>query len=508
MKKYVVVAIGTGVGMTILSTAVARGLSVAIVEDTKVGGTCLTRGCIPSKVLIYPADIIREAQHAKRVGVHFKIEKIDWDFISKRMWSQIDESKGMEQSLKESPPDQIMFYQGVGEFVKDYQMKVKLKDGKYSEPFEGEKIVIASGARSFIPPIKGLEEVGYITNETFFGEKFPKKPWKSLAILGGGVIAAEFAHLFSVMGTEVTIIEMLPRLVYTEEPEVSAFLEKNFQKYMNVLVNKKAIAAKEKDGRKIVTVEDMKTGEKSEVKVEEIFVATGRKSNVDLLKVEKTGVKTDKRGWIITNEYLETSKENIWCIGDANGKYQFRHKANAEAEICSQNMFATKDQRVAMDYSSVPWAIFTYPQVGHVGMTEAEAIEKGYKIYVAIKKYSTVAKGFAMGYDRGDEDDGFVKLVVDQSRKLLGASVVGPHAAILVQPFVYLMNAGFTCEISPEPGKPPELIYSQTCPEAGSFMPIYRSQVIHPSLNEVTGWAIGSLRPVNIEHEQEHEHHH
>lgn len=508
MKKYDIVVIGSGVGMTILSTAIARGLSVAIVEDSKVGGTCLTRGCIPSKVLIYPADIIREAQHAKKVGVHLKVEKIDWDFISKRMWSQINESIGMEKSLKESPPDKIAFYQGIGEFVKNYQMKVKLKDGSYSETFEGEKFVIASGARSFIPPIKGLEDVGYVTNESFFGEKFPKKPWKSLAILGGGVIAAEFAHLFSVLGTDVTIIEMLPRLVYTEEPEVSAFLEKNFSKYMNVLVNKKAIGANKKGNLKIVTVEDMKTGEESEVKVEEILVATGRQSNADLLQVKKTGVKTDKKGWIITNEYLETSKENIWCIGDANGKYQFRHKANAEAEICSHNMFAAKDQRMDMDYTSVPWAIFTYPQVGHVGMTEAEAIEKGHKIYVAIKKYSTVAKGFAMGYNTGDEDDGFAKLVIDQSRKLLGASVVGPHAAILVQPFVYLMNAGFTCEVVPEPGKPPELIYSQTCPEAGSFMPIYRSQVIHPSLNEVTGWAVGSLRPVNIPSEHEHHHDH
>ena len=274
------------------------------------------------------------------------------------------------------------------------------------------------------------------------------------------------------------------------------------------MVNKKAVAVKKNGGEKIVTVEDMKSGEKSEVRAEEIFVATGRKSNADLLKVEKTAVKTDKRGWIITNEYLETSKKNIWCIGDANGKYQFRHKANAEAEICSNNMFAAKDERMAMDYSSVPWAIFSHPQVGHVGMTEAEAIDKGYKIYVAIKNYSSVAKGFAMGYDRGDIDDGFVKLVVDQSRRLLGASVVGPHAALLIQPFVYLMNAGFTCQLSPTPGAPPELVYSQTCPEAGSFMPIYRSQVIHPSLNEVTGWAIGSLRPVNIEHKHEHHHDH
>ncbi|MHA1381311.1 MAG: dihydrolipoyl dehydrogenase [Candidatus Helarchaeota archaeon] len=506
MKKYDVVVIGSGVGMTILSTALARGLKVAIIENDKIGGTCLTRGCIPSKVLIYPADIIREAEHAKKVGVYFKVDKIDWELMSKRMWSQINESIGMEKSLRASPPDRVAYYKGIGEFVDDYKIKVKLQDGTESEVFEGEKFCIASGARSFIPPIKGIEDIGYITNENFFGEKFPKKPWKSLAILGGGVIAAEFAHLFSVVGTEVSIIEMLPRLVSTEEPEISDFLAKNFSKYMNILLNKKAIEVMKKGSEKVVIVEDVQSGEKSEIIVEEILVATGRKSNADLLKVEKTGVKTDRRGWIITNEYLETSKENIWCIGDANGKYQFRHKANAEAEICSNNMFATKEQRIPMNYSSVPWAIFSYPQIGHVGMTQAEAIEKGYKIYVAMKKYSSVAKGFAMGFNQGDEDDGFVKLIVDQSRKLLGAHVVGPHAVVLVQPFVFLMNAGFTCEMIPEPGASPELVYSQICPEAGSFMPIYRSQVIHPSLNEVTGWAIGSLRPVNIEqHEQHHQ---
>lgn len=505
MKKYDVVVIGSGVGLTIISTAIERGLTCALVEEGKIGGTCITRGCIPSKVLVYPADIIREAQHAEKVGIKFKIEKIDWELIAKRMWSQIDEGKEIEEKLVQT--SQITLYKGVAEFIKDYLMRIKLADGSYSEKFKGDKIIIASGARSSIPPVEGLEEVGYITNESFFGEKFPKEPWKSLIILGGGVLAAEFAHIFSTMGTEVTIIEMLPRLVYTEEPEISDVLEKNFRKFMNVLINKKAIAARIEDGFKIINMEDVNTGEHSKVKAEEIFVATGRRSNADLLKVEKSNVQTDQRGWIITNEYLETSKENIWCIGDANGKYQFRHKANAEAEICAHNIFAEKDKRMKMDYSSVPWAIFTYPEIGHVGMTEAEAIEKGYKIYVAIKHYSTIAKGFAMGFEAGDVEDGLVKLVVDQSRKILGAHIIGPHASILVQSFVYLMNAGFACDIAGIPESKPVPIISQTCPEAGSFMPIYRSQIIHPSLSEVAGWAIGSLRPVNIEHEHHHHEH-
>lgn len=509
MKRYDLVVIGSGVGLTIISEALGRGLECALVENDRMGGTCLNRGCIPSKVLVYPADVIREAQHAEKVGIKIEVAKIDWDLITERMWSQIDENKDIEEGLEE--PTDLTVYRGIGEFVKYNQMKVKLNDGSgYSKSFEGEKFVIASGARSSVPPIKGLKEAGYIATETFFGEKFPKKPWKSLVILGGGVIASEFAHIFSSFGTEITIIEMLPRLVATEEPEISSFLEENFRKHMNmnVLVGKRAIEARVDgdDGLKVVEFEDMKTGEHSDVAAEEILVATGRRSNADLLKVEKTGVEVDERGWIKTNEFLETSKKGIWCIGDANGLYQFRHKANYEAEVCLRNMFSEDSERITVDYSSVPWAIYTSPQIGHVGMTEAEAIEKGHQIFVGIKRYSSVAKGFAMGFDVGDDNDGFVKLIVDRSRKILGAHVAGPHAAILVQSFVYLMNAGFTCNIVETPGERPTPVISGSCPDAGSIVPVYRSMVIHPSLNEVAGWAIGSLRPVNIEHGHTHTH--
>lgn len=503
MKEYDLVSIGTGVGLTLANAGLRRGLKVALVEMGKVGGTCLTKGCIPSKVLVYPADVIREAQHAQKVGVYVKIDQIDWKLISTRMWSQIDHGKQMEQGLKHVPG--LDFYQGVGAFTGDYQMVIDL--GNQTEEITSEKFIIASGARSLIPPIKGLEEMGYITNESFFDAKFPKKPWKSLAIIGGGIIAAEFAHVFSAVGTDVTIIEMLPRLVITEEPEASRFLEREFREYMDVKLNQKAVAVEGKKGQKVIIMEDMNNGKQSQVSAEEILIATGRRPNSDILKVEKTGVETDKHGWIITNEYLETSKENIWCIGDANGKYQFRHKANAEAEVASTNIFVGKEERIPMKYNAIPWAIFSYPQIGHVGLTEAEAIEQGYKIYAAIQNYSSIAKGFAMGFEEDAPDDGFVKLIVDQSRTLLGASIIGPHAAILVQQLVYLMNAGYVCELKMPHKEEPIEIYSQTCPEAGSVMPIYRSQIIHPSLNEVVGWALGNLRPVNIEHGQ-HEHHH
>ncbi|MFX1376390.1 MAG: dihydrolipoyl dehydrogenase [Promethearchaeota archaeon] len=506
METYDLVVIGSGVGLNVLNVGLQVGMKCALIEDTKIGATCLTRGCIPSKILIHPADLIREAQHANKVGIQFNIENIDWELISKRMWSQIDESKQIEEGLSHVP--NLTLYRGIGEFISDYEMQVKVNDGTdILGSFKGERFVIASGARSLIPPIEGLEEIGYITNKSFFGEKFPKQPWESLIIIGGGVIAAEFAHIFSAIGTKVTILEMLPRLVTTEEPEISQFLEKNFKRFMNVYVNHKVIKAKQKNKMKTIIAQNMIDGKEIEVSAEEILIATGRRSNADLLKVEKTGLETDEKGWIKTNQYLETNKKNIWCIGDANGLYQFRHKANYEAEICINNIFGPEEQKKNVDYSSVPWAIFTYPQVGHVGMTQQEAIENGYEIYVATKKYSTVAKGFAMGYENEDEDDGFFKLIVDKSYKILGAHVVGPHAAILVQPFVYLMNSGFTCSLPETHGKVDIPKLERACPEAGSFIPIYNSMVIHPSLNEVTGWAIGNLKPINIKMGH-HDHHH
>ncbi len=285
---------------------------------------------------------------------------------------------------------------------------------------------------------------------------------------------------------------------------MSSFVAREFARSMTVHLDARAVAARLEGGLKVVTFEDVKTGQTGEASGEEILVAVGRRSNADLLHPERTGVKTDARGWLATDEFLETSRPGVWAMGDAVGGYQFRHKANYDSDICAHNLFeasgapGASHPKVPVDYSVVPWAVYTHPQVGHAGMTERQALEAGREIYVAMHRYSDVARGYALGYDAGDPDDGFVKLVVDRSLRILGAHVVGPHASTLVQPFVYLMNAGFTCVPPEKRGQPLIPRDLRVCPEAGSIMPIYHSMIIHPSLNEVAAWAIRALQPLNF----------
>ena len=496
MKKFDIVIIGSGVGLSFVGSALQKGMTCAMIENSKFGGTCLTRGCIPSKILVYPADVIRQSQHAKKIGLNFTPPEISWDIIAERMWSRINKSSDIENSLDDTM--NLSVFKGNGEFTAPYTMKVKMKNGEYSEEFRGEKFIIAAGGRSFIPPINGLSETGYVTSENFFGEAFPRKPWRSLVIIGGGAIGTEFAHIFSALGTKVTVVEMQTHLVSTEEEEISLHLEEQFaDNGINVMTNNKVITVKKTIEGKIVTIENVNTGRKSDITCQEIFISSGIRSNTDILKIENTDIKTDKRGWIITNEYLETSQKNIWALGDINGKYQFRHKANYETNICINNIFNLHNNKKSADYTKIPWAIFTHPQIAHVGMTEKQALQNKNRILVGKNNYSAVAKGFAMGYSQGDTDDGFVKLIVDENMKILGVHLIGPHAAVLIQSFIYLMNAGYSCTIRNEDDKTNMYDQSMSCIEGGTLDPIYNSIVIHPSLSEVTGWVIGNLDWVN-----------
>ncbi len=461
MRKYDLIVIGSGAGMNVAANAAAHGMRVAVVEHGPLGGTCLNNGCIPTKILLYPADVIRALEDAAAIGVHGAVSRVDFGLIMRRMRAYVDEGREeMERALARSKNPKV--YRGTGEFIGDYTLRI----GK--ETITAPKIVIASGARTLVPPVEGLREVGYLDNVSVLNLE---KPPESLIIMGGGYIACEYGHFFSAVGTKVTILGRNPRLLKEEEPEISAIVKRRFSKYAEIHTNFEVVRVARSGGKKVVTARDRADGETYDFAADEILLAVGRQSNADLLKPEKTGVQTDKDGWIVVNEYLETTKPNIWALGDAIGKHMFRHTANYESDAV-WHAIAT-GHRHPVDFHAVPHAVFGYPQVGSVGMTEAEALAAGRKILVGRARYTDVTKGYAMG-----EEDSLVKVIVEQETgKILGCHIVGTDAAILVQQIVYLMNAGDR-----------------------SYTPLADSQVIHPALSEAVIAAFARLAPPGHEH--------
>lgn len=425
MKKFDVIVIGSGSGGEVVNSALSDGFSVAWVDKGPLGGTCLNVGCIPSKMLIYPADRIVEIQEAEKLGIKAEINDIDFAMIMNHMKEPIREShEHMEKGLTNIKD--FNYYKGEGHFISNYTLEVN------DVEIRGEKIFIGSGARPLIPPIKGIKDVDYLTNETVLDLK--KKP-ESLIIIGGGYIAVEFAHFFAAMKTKVTVLQRGNRLIKNSEPEISELLKKQMEKRMKVITNIEVLEIKKDENNITVVGRDKISGKELEFIAEKILIAAGRKSNADLLRVENTGVETDERGYIKVNEFLETSMKNIWAFGDAIGKYMFKHVANEEAILSWQN--AVHDEKYPMDYSSVPYAVFTYPQIAAVGLSEKDA-RKNHQILVGEAKYSDVAKGEAMV-----ELEGFSKAIVDkQNGKILGFHIIGPYSPILIQEVVNAMALG------------------------------------------------------------------
>ena len=465
MKKYDVIVIGSGSGGIILDSAYRAGFKVAYVDRGPLGGTCLNVGCIPSKMLIYPADRVVEIQEAYKLGIDAKITNIDFKAIMARMRQPIDESlEHMRAGLQHA--QNLDFYEAEGHFTGNYTIEVA------GDEIQGEKIFIVAGARPFIPPIKGLDQVNYLTNETLL--EITELP-KSIVIIGGGYIAAEYSHFLAAMGSQVTMLQREPRLVPQNEPEISQTLENALSKRMHIHTNTSAIEVKRTASGYSVVGKDQQTGKQTEYEGEQILVATGRRSNADVLKVEKTGVKTDDLGFIIVNDNLETTKKNIWALGDVTGRYMFKHVANREAQIAWNN--AVGEHKQKMEYHAVPYAVFSYPQIAGVGLTAAEAAQE-HEILLGTAKYSDIAKGEAMV-----EEDGFAKAIVDKNTyKILGFHIVGPYAAMLIQEVVDIMAIG------------------------GNMWTLAQGMHIHPALTELIVSALGNLYDPSHVHQHNHDH--
>jgi mycothione reductase len=456
MERFDVLVIGTGSGMIVASTAVENGFKTAVVDSGPMGGTCLNKGCVPSKMLIYPSDVVASFNEAQALGVHGNVSSVDFKNIMDRMHKLVnDDSTAQAQGVRETP--NLKWLNQQGEFISDYTMQVG------DQTIRGERVFIVSGARAGIPRFKGIESVNYLTSDTVLGLETPPK---SIIIVGGGYVGAEYGHFFSGIGTKTTVIQRPPRIVPDEEPEISELLKKELEKRMEIHVGFEVVEVKQQGAVKTVVARNRDDGSLMEFQAEALMIATGRVPNSDILIPEKTGVKLDEKGFVKVNEFLETSKKNIWAFGDAIGKEMFKHVANYEAGIAWHN--AVHDHKVEMDYSAAPHAVFTHPQVASVGLKEAEARQQGYGLLIGVAHYHDTAMGGAMG-----EPEGFVKVLVEkETGKILGGHIIGPEASSLIQEIVNAMST-----------------------DDRSYAPIVRAMHIHPALSEVVQQAFGNLRP-------------
>jgi len=456
MERFDVIVIGSGSGMLVASAAVDQGFRTALIEHGKMGGTCINVGCVPSKMLIYPTDVIAAIKESRKLGVHATVDSVDFNNIMTRMHTLVNHDSEHQAQAVEATPN-LTWFKEKGEFISDYTMQVG------AHTITAERIFIVSGARPGIPPIKGIENIGYLTSDTVLELQTPPK---SILIVGGGYVGMEYGHFFSGIGTKTTILQRPYRVVPEEEPEISELLKKEMQQRMEIYTGFEVTEAKQEGQLKTLIAKNRQDGSQHEFSAESVMVATGRASNADTLKPEKTGVNLDERGFIKVNEYLETNKKNIWAFGDAIGIHMFKHVANYEAGIVWHN--AVHDHKVKMDFSAAPHAIFSHPQVASVGLTEEQAKEQYHNILVGQAPYSETAMGVAMGFP-----EGFVKVVVErETGKILGAHIIGPEASILIQEIINAMVS-----------------------ETGTFASIAQAMHIHPAMSEVVQNAFGNLTP-------------
>lgn len=483
--EYDVIAIGSGSAMNIIQALLnnQKDLRVAIIEKDEPGGICLTRGCIPTKLLVYPAELVRLFQEAERFGIHAPIKKVDFQKVMNRMRDHVKpQIEAIRRGLSNSKD--LDYYPEAAEFIAPYTLKVG------ERLIKSDFILLCTGSEVSIPPIKGLDEIGYHTSDTIL--EISTLP-ESLIIVGGGYIAAEYGHFFSAMGSKVTILGRNPQFLPQEEPEISRLAKQEMGRHMKVVTNHEVVEAqKSMGGKKKLIARDRKTGKSYAYTAQEVLIATGRSPNSNILHPERTGVEVNEGGWIKVNQFMETTKKGIWAFGDATGQHLFKHVANYESEIVYYN--AVLKKRVPVDYHAVPHAVFSHPEIAGVGLTQAQAIRHYGKENIAIgfQKYQDTAKGSAMGVERY-----FVKVIVEaKTRRILGAHIIGPQASVLIQEIINLMNT-----------------------KDQSLIPLNRSMHIHPGLSEVVERACTGFMPVDhynhlllheqgIAHEEKGHHHH
>lgn len=421
---YDVTVLGAGSGGLNVASGTARmDLKTLLIEKTKIGGDCLNFGCVPSKALIKTAKVMHTLRHAAKYGVR----KVDYEFDLKDAMDRIRSIQaGFEkhenpEALKKDKDIDVMM--GSPEF--DSPKSLLINDTRIFS----KRFVIATGSRPFVPPITGLKDAGYITNEQVFSlEKLPPR----LAVIGGGPIGSEMAQAFARMGSKVTLIEMGEHILFREDKELAEILQEEFKKDgVRVLTSAETKAVRIQQGVKVLDIHG-KNGLNETIEADEVLVSTGRQPNLEGLGLEAAGIEYGPRA-IAVDKYLRTTNKNIFALGDVIGGFLFTHTAEYEAGIIFSKMVLKLPRKAT--YDVVPWTTFTDPELARAGITEAEAVEQNIPHSVVSHPFSGVDRPLAES-----ESVGLCKLVISPKGRLLGFHMLGPHAGDLCQELVLAMR--------------------------------------------------------------------
>lgn len=418
------VVVGTGSGNSVL-TPYFDDWRVALIERDTFGGTCLNRGCIPSKMFVYAADMAHQAGHTGHLGVDSTLDGVRWSEIVDRVFGRIDPIAQGGEDYRHSL-DNVTVFNGDARFVGHKMLEVN------GQQITGSHIVLAAGARPFIPPIPGLADMPYHTSDTVMRlEELPNR----MVILGGGYIAAELGHVFDAMGVSVSIVNRSERLLRAEDEDVSAAFTEIVSRRMDCALGSPITGVSNTGSQ--VTVHT----EPRDVTGDVLLVATGRVPNGEQLGVTQSGVELDDDGYVVTDEYLRTGVDGIWALGDICHAAQLKHTANEDTRAVAHNIAHPNDLRVP-DHSGIPHAVFAYPQVAAVGATEQSLRAERRPYLKAVRPYQGTAYGWAM-----EDTTSFAKVLADpKTRLLLGAHIIGPQAPTLIQQLIQGFQFGLTVD--------------------------------------------------------------
>ncbi|MBP2323860.1 mycothione reductase [Kibdelosporangium banguiense] len=432
MRNFDLVIIGTGSGNSILDPRF-KDWNVAVVEKGTFGGTCLNVGCIPTKMFVHTADLAATPALSARLGVDSTLDGVRWAEIRDRIFGRIDPiaAGGREYRMHHADNANVTVYEGLGQFTSPKVLQIALNDGS-TETITAEKFVLAAGSRVVVPDVPGLADVGYHTSDTIMRlDALPQR----MTILGSGFVAAEFAHVFSSYGVDVTVIARSGALLRGEDEDISSRFTSLASAKWDVRLDRKTVRAERAGDSVRLHLEGPSGAEVVDSDV--LLVAVGRQPNSDLLDVTAGGITTGPSGHVVVDEYQRTSVDGVYALGDISSPYELKHVANHESRIVQHNLLNPASLQ-ASDHRFVPHAVFTSPQIASVGLTEREAIASGQRYVAATQDYAGIAYGWAM-----EDTTGFVKLLADPATgQLIGAHILGPQAASVIQPLIQAMSFG------------------------------------------------------------------